>query len=92
LGPRLWWRLAWRLGVVKEGGREERKRKPWSEEKKKKEEREKKGREKRKGKRKGKEEKKEGMKIEKISYLFFKKNCDSQFILILLLSNNKNKR
>jgi hypothetical protein len=38
----------------------------------------------------GKEKKKEGRKIEKMNYLFFK-IYDLQFILTILLLNNKNK-
>jgi hypothetical protein len=53
-------------------------------------EKEKKKKKKRKGKKKGREKKKEGRKIEKINYLFFR-NCDLQFILTILLLNNKNK-
>jgi hypothetical protein len=41
-------------------------------------------------KKKRKRKKKEGRKIEKMNYLFFR-NYDLQFILTILLLNNKNK-
>jgi hypothetical protein len=63
------------------GGKRKRgkKRKLWGEEKKKE-----------RGKRKRERKDERRKKIEKINYLFFR-NYDSQFILSILLSNNKNK-
>jgi hypothetical protein len=40
---------------------------------------------------KGREKKENRRKIEKINYLFFR-NCYSQFILTIILLDNKNKR